>query len=92
MTFVEPLLLWKGNAVGASSGISHPEGSGTGPGLTALHEWLSHEQVLACMSGHGVLAALCGSQCAVPLNATPTDNEFLHGVWVVTTFDSLGFG
>ena len=32
-TFVEPLLLWKGNTLDAPSGSSIPEGSDTSPGL-----------------------------------------------------------
>ena len=85
--FVEPLLLWKGNTVDAPSGTSNPEGSDTGPGLTVPDEQLSHGHDSANVSGHAILTILCGNQCAVLHNAMPTDNEFLHGVRLVITFN-----
>ena len=78
-TFVEPLLLWKGDTVDAPSGTSNPEGSDADPGLTVLGEQLSHGRDLANMSGHAIPAVPCGNQYAVLCDTMPTDNGFLHG-------------
>ena len=37
--------------------------------------------------GIHVPVALCGNQCAVLFDVMPTDNKFLHGVWMVTMFN-----
>ena len=85
--FVEPLLLWKGDTVDAPSGTSNPEGSDAGPGSTVPDEQLSHGHDSANVSGHAVPAVPHGNQFAALFDAEPADNEFLHGVWTVTTFD-----
>ena len=58
-----------------------------GPGLTVPDEHLSHGCDSANMSGHTIPAVLCGNQCAVLCDAMPADNEFLHGVQSVMTFN-----
>ena len=80
LLFVEPLLSWKGDIVDAPLGTSNPEGSDAGPGLTVPDEQLSHGHDLANVSGHAILAVLCGNQCAVLYDMMPTDKEFLDGV------------
>ena len=75
--------------VDAPLGTSNPEGSDTGPGSTVPDEQLSHGHDSANVSGHAVPAVPHGNQCAALFDAEPADNEFLHGVWTVTTFDSL---
>ena len=85
--FVKPLLLWKGDTVDAPSGTSNREGSDAGPGLTVPDEQPSHEQDLANVNGHAVLAVPCSNQYAVLCGAMPTDIEFLHGMWTVLTFN-----
>ena len=55
-------------------------GDDMGLGLTVLDEQPSHEQDLAHVNGHIVLAILRGNQCTVLFDMMPTDNEFLHGV------------
>ena len=58
-----------------------------GPGLTVPGEQLSHGRDSSNVSGHAIPAIPCGNQYAVLYDTKPTDNEFLHGVWLVMTFD-----
>ena len=50
-----------------------------GPGSTVPDEQLSHGHDSSNMSGHAILAILCGNQCTALHDTEPTDNEFLHG-------------
>ena len=88
--FVKPLLLWKGDTVDTPLGTSLPEGSDVGPGLTVLGEQLSDGRDSANVSGHTIPAVLCGNQCAVLFDTEPTEDEILHGAWLVITFNLLG--
>ena len=58
-----------------------------GPGLTVLDEQLSHGRDSANVRGHTVQTVPHSNQHGVLHDAMPTDTEFLHGVWSVTTFD-----
>ena len=44
------------------------------------------------MNGHVVLAVLKSNWHTVQFDTLPADNEFLHGVGTIMTFDSLRFG
>ena len=81
--FVEPLLLWKGGMADAPLGTSNPEGSDVGLGSTVPEEQLSHGHDLSNKSGHTIPVVLCGNQCAVLCDMEPTEDEILHGSWLV---------
>ena len=51
-------------------------------------EQLGHEQDSAHVIGHIVPAFPCGNHCAVLCDVMPANDEFLHGLWLVTTFVS----
>ena len=74
----------------APSGASNPEGRDMGQGLIVLEEQPSHGRDSSNMSGHAIPAMLYGNQCAVLYDSEPTGDEFLHGEWIVITFDLLG--
>ena len=61
--------------------------SDTGPRLRVPHEQASHGRDLAQVGGHTILVILHSNQCVALFDAMPTDIEFLHGVWLVITFD-----
>ena len=60
-----------------------------GPGLRVPEEQLSHGRDSSNTSGHAIPAVPHGDQCVALFDAEPTEDEILHGGWMVTTFDSL---
>ena len=60
-----------------------------GPGSTVPVEQLSHGRDSSHMSGHAIPAVLCGNQHAILFDTEPTEDEILHGGWIVIIFDLL---
>ena len=64
--------------------------------FAVLDELLSYEQESAPMNGHGgicIPTAQHSNQCTVLFDMMPTDNKFLHGVWMImlSNFTQIGW-